>query len=221
MDFMERELLRRLRPHIISNIYDVPSILDHLIADDIVTVNMMDDIMAKETRSLRIATLLDLLPHRGSTALEKFCHALDETGYAFLATDLRNQLAALQLKPSVEAQPDHDWLFTTLDHQSRSRLITEQEMSFIARQLSPSEFVAIGIELGFARSRLEQYQASDPHSITVQTFNMLCDWLAREAGNATVVNFVQHARIAGIDDDVIKSAVLDRSGNRYDVGVVV
>ena len=70
-----------------------------------------------------------------------------------------------------------------------------------------TDLQSIAAELDFS-SELEQTWSSDTESVSLQAFKLLSDWNVSEGGSATVANFVERMRSAGVADDIIKSAVL-------------
>ena len=103
---------------------------------------------------------------------------------------------------------ESDWLYCSLDQHRRCQLVTENEIRLFTGSLQLSDLHNIATELHHDNSVIEQYQSTDPQSVSTQAFKLLNDWTLNEAGSATVANFVLRMRNAGIADDVIKSAVL-------------
>jgi len=98
---MALEVLLYKRNFIVENIYDVASILDHLLSAGVISFDQRDEIMAKETRSRRIDELVNVLMHCHPMALEEFCKALDLTGYEFVADELKTAFIDLDMKAPV------------------------------------------------------------------------------------------------------------------------
>lgn len=93
----------------------------------------------------------------------------------------------------------NDWLANTSE-EWRLRPLTAETISLLSRRLSPYCFFHVGQLVGFSKSRLEQYQATDPYSVPTQFLKMLCDWCAKDSDKATLGKLVLVLRSSGIDD---------------------
>lgn len=90
----------------------------------------------------------------------------------------------------------------------RCQLVTDNLVHLFSGALRLTDLPSIAAELNLSRGELEQSHSSDPRPVSVQAFKLLSDWMVSEGGRATVANFVQKMRSAGVADDIIKSAVL-------------
>ena len=70
--------------------------LAHLIAQEIITTDMQERIMGKETRKDKVQVLLRILPTRGPRAFGVFVEALRQTQQPHIAEQLENTLRTEQ-----------------------------------------------------------------------------------------------------------------------------
>jgi len=104
---------------------------------------------------------------------------------------------------------ESDWLYCSLDQHQRCQLVTDNQLHSFTGALQQTDLHNIAKELHFSSSVLERCRTSEPHSVPLQAFQLLSDWVVNEGGDATVNNFVLRMRNAEIADDIIKSAVLE------------
>ena len=103
---------------------------------------------------------------------------------------------------------ESDWLYSNLDQHLRCQLVTEKLIHSFSVTLRLTDLQRIAEELNFSHSELGESWPSDPQAVSLQAFKLLSEWTASEGGKATVANFVQKMRSAGVADDTIKSVVL-------------
>lgn len=85
---------------------------------------------------------------------------------------------------------------------ARPRRLTEKDLVQIARKLG-KEWQEVGIVcLGLERSRLDQIREDHPHSVVLQSFEMLLDWQRREKQNATAPRLRACLAAASVDPSV-------------------
>jgi len=89
---MEIDALLEKRQFIVENIYDISSILDHLLSASVISFDQRDEIMTKKTHSKRTNELVNVLIRCCPTAVEEFCKALTLTGYGFVADEIKTSL---------------------------------------------------------------------------------------------------------------------------------
>ena len=97
-----------------------------------------------------------------------------------------------------------DWL-CNLSQAQRSSQVTEKVMVLIAHELG--DLIGIGKVMGFAHSRLQQYQGNCPYSVSNQISRMFSDWRSKMAGAATIEKFVDLMQEAEVDENVVMKVI--------------
>mgnify|MGYP001556572217 CR=1 FL=1 len=123
-----RTTLRSNRVYLVQNIHEVLTVLQHLVGDKILTVDMMESILAKPTRSEKVVALLDILPKRGCKAFDRFVWALAQSGLYDCAKALDPQFVCQPPKPETE-----------LERERRLRLRAELKIQCLERRLAVAE----------------------------------------------------------------------------------
>lgn len=201
------DILQKSTPFLIENLYDVHDILDHLLASEVMSWDEKDDISSQATRRKRIEMLLNFLRVKDKHTFDIFLEALTYSGNDFVreelervATQLEEEmLSATVVAQATESEEGDDWL-ANMSEEWRLSPLTIEAISLLSRRLSPYCFFHVGQLLGFSKSRLEQYQASDTYSVPAQFLKMLCDWCAKDSDKATLGRLVLVLRSSGIDD---------------------
>ncbi|CAH1257415.1 Hypp1831 [Branchiostoma lanceolatum] len=91
---MDPEHLRALRDHRVRLVHgtkNIPSILDYLVQDNIITEQDEQQVQEKDGPN-QIRKLLAILPSKGDRAFQSFCQALERTGHGGLAKILSSDL---------------------------------------------------------------------------------------------------------------------------------
>ncbi|NWS50265.1 CRADD protein, partial [Probosciger aterrimus] len=82
------------------------------------------------------------------------------------------------------------------------RRLTERDLMQIAQRFG-KEWQEVGILcLGLEKSRLEQIREDHPHSLVLQSFEMLREWSRRHKAEATAPQLRASLRCASVDPDV-------------------
>ncbi|OWF41223.1 uncharacterized protein LOC110462768 [Mizuhopecten yessoensis] len=79
MDEEHKYLLRKARPFIVQNLADVEAVCDQLIAFEILTESMVDEIMSKPSNAGKTRALLSVLVMRGPQAFDSFYEVMKIT----------------------------------------------------------------------------------------------------------------------------------------------
>ncbi|KAL2102562.1 hypothetical protein ACEWY4_001730 [Coilia grayii] len=77
MDSQHKDILRKHRLELSSNINTDDTIVQYLYQEDILTLSHVEEILAENSSKKRTLKLLDLLPARGPKAFEKFLESLE------------------------------------------------------------------------------------------------------------------------------------------------
>uniref|UniRef100_S4RA13 CARD domain-containing protein n=1 Tax=Petromyzon marinus TaxID=7757 RepID=S4RA13_PETMA len=93
MDEQHRLKLRRLRVTLVKDL-DPKALYDYLVANDIFSDDMIEEIHNSGTRRERASKMLMELEKRGSRALPIFIEALDDSKQSHLADIIREELAS-------------------------------------------------------------------------------------------------------------------------------
>ncbi|XP_060073433.1 cell death protein 3-like [Ylistrum balloti] len=142
-------LLRKYRPFIVKQLIDIEAVCDQLIAFEIFTENMVDDIMSKSPSASKTRHLLSLLVMRGPNAFNSFYEALIIT---------KNNLIAFVLKPpnsGGETKPKADSPDETILLKVPSFDISQREMN------DNQDFRSLGIQQGNLDDSKTEYSEYD------------------------------------------------------------
>lgn len=126
MEEKHKSLLRTERLYLTNDLQPhVESIVDGLLATDVLNDNMKQEIMeAQQTPVARVRKLLDILPRRGPTAFNSFCTVLLELKEFDVLKRLDPQLAASgqsQVQPSTEGAATANKSTTSKDESRKPR----------------------------------------------------------------------------------------------------
>lgn len=88
MNDQDRNKLKVNRTFIIKNLENVIDVVDRLLAFDIITEGMKEEIEAEKGKQSQIRKILDILPRRGPEAFKQFLHILSDTSNGFIANQL-------------------------------------------------------------------------------------------------------------------------------------
>lgn len=92
--------------------------------------------------------------------------------------------------------------------------MSEHALHLLAQELSPSVFYLLGTRLGFSHPRLEQFKANDPHTVSLQFSNMMCEWRSTEGSQAVIESLVAALSEAKVEESLYQDILL------ADIGVL-
>ncbi|XP_050413885.2 caspase-3 [Patella vulgata] len=101
MSERDKRLLQVNRENLLKNIFDVDSVASHLLADEVITDSMHDEIVSHRTKASKIRELLTIIPRRGEDAFNQFYEALVKTDEGAAADLLKPELKEMRKKGKI------------------------------------------------------------------------------------------------------------------------
>ncbi|XP_033724674.1 cell death protein 3-like [Pecten maximus] len=136
MEDYHLELLRKARPIIVKNMADIGAVCDHLIAFDILTESMAEEILSKSSNASKARALLHVLVMRGPKAFDLFHSTMIITKNHTIADILKPPVSPQKLKKSVSLpSPECEDFpgepvqlkYSTIDRRARKHPLSRQQ----------------------------------------------------------------------------------------------
>ncbi|XP_063073610.1 death domain-containing protein CRADD [Engraulis encrasicolus] len=194
MDPDHKEILRKHRLELSSNINTDDTIVQYLYQEDILTLNHVEDILAETSSKKRTLKLLDLLPVRGPRAFEKFLVSL-EAEYPWVRERLQQGLDSRT--GQVTAQDGWAVQESVLDS-----VPSERHLNRLAGRLGP-EWECVLLDLGLSAEDVYRCQANHPLAVRSQVLAGLVQWKQRSGRAATVRELVRSLQAAELHPSIL------------------
>ncbi|XP_071784076.1 death domain-containing protein CRADD-like [Asterias amurensis] len=218
------EVLAKCRVRFVKDL-NPDDVLDHLIADLIITPDDQEDIAARTTRKEKVRFILDLLPQRSDRAFYSLKEALNDadSGHRHLYELLDKTLDDVSLPCPVQAtdskvpmeldpplDPPLAQSSTRAGHDVAERLrngpvnpdepVTEQQLATLAGKIG-KEWEFLGAKLGMNDNDMYKFKMENQYNAWAQIQAMLIKWRNREYKKATIGVLIEKCKEADIGRD--------------------
>ncbi|KAF7649023.1 hypothetical protein LDENG_00148320 [Lucifuga dentata] len=193
MEAAHKEVLRKHRVELSSQLLISESIVPFLYQENILTENHVEDIESQTTNRKKCLKLLDILPSRGPQAFHSFLRALDD--FSWVRDELQQEQPGVS---STEA-----WNFPEAVLQ---KVPSDRELSRLASRLGP-EWDSVLLDLGLSAEALFRCRADHSLSTHGQILAGLVQWRRSEGKKATVRRLLQSLQAADIHPSILQDVL--------------
>ncbi|XP_008320960.1 caspase-2 isoform X1 [Cynoglossus semilaevis] len=173
----DRQTLKRRSASLLKHLMVDEMLLMLLQAEDILTGNMAESIMAEPTSQKRSWHLLQILPKRGPGAFSCFCAALRETNQQFLSDMLTQCPERDGVERHMKRLSDSSLPLSTPEEAAAKRARTQESMEFSLDADSPIKSPVLPCSADFYHSHCQKAYSmtSSPRGLALVISNVTFD----------------------------------------------
>ncbi|XP_071383734.1 death domain-containing protein CRADD isoform X2 [Centroberyx affinis] len=196
MDPVHKEILRKHRLELSSQILVSDTVVPFLYQENILTESQVEEIESQISNKKKTLRLLDILPSRGPLAFDTFLRSLEE--FSWLRDKiLQDGIRGLDLSNEKTV---YDW------HSPEAfleKVPSDRELSRLASRLGP-EWESVLLDLGLSAEALFRCRADHSLSTHGQVLAGLVQWRRSEGKKATAHRLVQSLQAADIHPSILE-----------------
>uniref|UniRef100_UPI003AAFC5FA death domain-containing protein CRADD isoform X1 n=1 Tax=Centroberyx gerrardi TaxID=166262 RepID=UPI003AAFC5FA len=203
MDPVHKEILRKHRLELSSQILVSDTVVPFMYQENILTESQVEEIESQITNKKKTLRLLDILPSRGPLAFDTFLRSLEE--FSWLRDKILQELQShpFPLLPTSynfhPLSPD-DW---HIPEAFLEKVPSDRELSRLASRLGP-EWESVLLDLGLSAEALFRCRADHSLSTHGQVLAGLVQWRRSEGKKATAHRLVLSLQAADIHPSILE-----------------
>ncbi|XP_071771887.1 death domain-containing protein CRADD [Centroberyx gerrardi] len=195
MDPVHKEILRKHRLELSSQILVSDTVVPFMYQENILTESQVEEIESQITNKKKTLRLLDILPSRGPLAFDTFLRSLEEFSW------LRDKiLQELQSHRAAGLSSKDDW---HIPEAFLEKVPSDRELSRLASRLGP-EWESVLLDLGLSAEALFRCRADHSLSTHGQVLAGLVQWRRSEGKKATAHRLVLSLQAADIHPSILE-----------------
>ncbi|XP_056133202.1 death domain-containing protein CRADD isoform X2 [Lampris incognitus] len=199
MDAAHRDLLRRRRLDLASQVLASDTVVQVLYQEGVLTESQFEDIESQATNRKKMLRLLDILPARGPRAFGAFLRSLEEFSWvrAALLRELESGAAAAPHGPQDDCHMPEGIL---------QRVPSDRELSHLASRLG-LEWESVLLDLGLSTEALVRCRANHMYNTHGQILAGLVHWRRSQGRSATIRRLLQSLQAADIHPSILEGVL--------------
>uniref|UniRef100_UPI003AADCE76 death domain-containing protein CRADD isoform X3 n=1 Tax=Centroberyx gerrardi TaxID=166262 RepID=UPI003AADCE76 len=204
MDPVHKEILRKHRLELSSQILVSDTVVPFMYQENILTESQVEEIESQITNKKKTLRLLDILPSRGPLAFDTFLRSLEE--FSWLRDKILQELqshraAGLSSKAATYSKyQGDDW---HIPEAFLEKVPSDRELSRLASRLGP-EWESVLLDLGLSAEALFRCRADHSLSTHGQVLAGLVQWRRSEGKKATAHRLVLSLQAADIHPSILE-----------------